>query len=301
MEQTIIRYKPIYFFTMMRNKLLCTFIAALVAFGAYAQSPDGYTNSLVNADRAFSESAVKHGIKSAFNTYSAKNALVFRPNPVNAKMYYASQPNDKNLSWSPSYARVARSGDWGFTTGDYTIDGEKKMYGQYLSVWKAINGKWELVLDLGAEHNKPLKSVTKTFIEPKDHFKPIFAGEKQMAAGREIIYTTETTLSATLKSYGVAAFGGFLNPDVRVIFPGFEPIIGKDKAVAFYNNMMSKISFKTTLADKAVGGDLAYTYGLATIDYRTDLRESFNYVFIYERQADHNWNLIQQIYTPAER
>jgi ketosteroid isomerase-like protein len=50
-----------------------------------------------------------------------------------------------------------------------------------------------------------------------------------------------------------------------------------------------------------LGGDLAYSFGLATIDYTTDLRESFNYIFIWERQADGNWNIMSQIFTLAER
>jgi hypothetical protein len=113
--------------------------------------------------------------------------------------------------------------------------------------------------------------------------------------------TTEKTLNASIKSYGAAAFAGFVNPDTRLIFPGREPIIGKDNVVAFYNTMVSKMNLKTTKAVKALGGDLAYTYGIATIDYKTDLRESFNYVFVYERQPDFNWNLVLQIYNPAER
>lgn len=286
----------------MTNKLTCTLLAATFALSAQAQRTDGSTKSLVKAETEFAAAAAKNGVKSAFMTYSAANALVFRPNPVNAKTYYGSQPNDKNLTWSASSARVSRSGDWGYTTGAYEHDGtDKKAYGQYLSVWKAINGKWELVLDLGAEHNKPLKPVVTDFVEPKDYYKPKFNGEKQAAAGRDIILTTEKTLDATLKSYGMAAFGGFLNADATVIFPGYEPIKGKSNAIAFYNSLVSKMSIKTTAADKAAGGDLAYTYGVATIDYKADLRESFNYVFIYERQPDHNWNLIQQIYTPAER
>lgn len=276
-------------------------MAATVSFTAYAQRTDGTTKSLLKAETDFSESVAKNGTKSAFHSFSANDALVFRPNPVNAKTFYANQPNDKNLSWTPDYARVSRSGDWGFTTGGYTVEGTEKAYGQYLSVWKAINGKWELVLDIGTSHNKPLHPVVSHFQDPKDYYKPQFAGPKQLAAGKEIILTTEKTMSAMLKSHGIGAFGGFLNPDARVVFPGYEPIIGKDKAVAFYNSIISKISFKTTQADKAAGGDFAYTYGVATVDYRTDLRESFNYVFIYERQPDHNWNLISQIYTPAER
>jgi ketosteroid isomerase-like protein len=285
----------------MINKIICTLMAATFTLGAFAQRTDGTTSSLVKAEQEFAAKAAKDGIKSAFHAYSANGALVFRPNPVDAKAFYATQPDDKNLSWTPDYAKVSRSGDWGFTSGGYTIDGEKKSYGDYLSVWKAINGKWELVLDLGAEHHKPLQPVTTHFVEPKDYFKPKFGGPKQIAAGKDIILTTEKTLNATLRSYGIAAYGGFLNPDARVIFPGYEPVIGKDKIIAFYNSMVSKMNIRTIDADKALGGDLAYTYGVATIDYKTDLRESFNYVFIYERQPDFNWNLIQQVYTPAER
>lgn len=276
-------------------------MAATFTLGVFAQRTDGTTSSLVKAEQEFAAKVAKDGVKSAFNAYSANGALVFRPNPVAVKAFYATQQDDKNLSRTPDYARVSRSGDWGFTSGGYTVDGEKKTYGDYLSVWKAINGKWELVLDLGAEHHKPLQPVTTHFVEPKDYFKPKFGGPKQIAAGKDIILTTEKTLNATLKSYGIAAYGGFLNPDARVVFPGYEPVIGKDKIIAFYNSMVSKMSIRTIGADKALGGDLAYTYGVATIDYRTDLRESFNYVFIYERQPDFNWNLIQQVYTPAER
>lgn len=285
----------------MINKFLYTVVALSMTVGAYAQKSDGTTKSLVKAEKEFAESLAKNGAKSAYTSFSANDALVFRPNPVNARTFYATQDESKNVSWTPTYARVAKSGDWGFTTGPYTIDGAEKTYGQYLTVWKAKDGKWELALDLGTTHNKPLNKLETAYIEPKEYYKPKFATDKQRAAGTDIIVTTEKTLNTTLKSYGVAAFGGFLNPDARVLFPGYEPIIGKDKVMAFYNGMVKNMTLKTTKADKALGGDLAYTYGVATIDYKADLRESFNYVFIYERQADHNWNLIMQVFAPAER
>ena len=284
------------------NKLLCIILAATLTLGAYAQKSDGSTKSLLKAEKEFAEELSKKGAKAAFTEYAADNGLVFRPNPVNAKTYYATQGDTKDLSWTPAYARVSRSGDWGFTTGPFTYKGTQTTYGQYFSVWKAAaNGKWELVLDLGTEHNKPLNKVTSEFVEPKDFYKPKFLNDRQRLAGANIIETTEKTLNATLKSYGVSAFAGFVNPDVRVLFPGYEPIIGKDKALAFFNSMISKVNLKTTKVDKADGGDLAYSYGVAAVDYKADLRESFNYVFIYERQADHNWNLIATVFTPADR
>lgn len=283
------------------NKFLYTIIAASVTLGAYAQKSDGSTKSLLKAEKEFAESLAKNGAKTAFTSFAAADGLVFRPNPVNAKTFYATQTESKDLSWTPVYAKVSRSGDWGFTTGPYTEKGDKTAYGQYLSVWKAKDGKWELDLDMGTSNNKPLNKVTPLFVEPKDFYKPKFLNDKQRAAGADIIATTEKTLNATLKSYGMAAFAGFLNPDARLLFPGYEPIIGKDNIVPFFNGMVSKVSFKTTKVSKADGGDLAYTYGVATVDYKADLRESFNYVFIYERQADHNWNIIVQAFAPAER
>jgi len=286
----------------MIKKLIVTVIASSIALGSYAQHSDGSTKSLVNAEKEFAEMVSKKGINAAFNAYAASDAISFMPNPVNTKAYYASHPDTKGLSWTPVYARVSKSGDWGFTTGPFEFDGDKKMYGQYLSLWKAgANGKWTLALDINSEHNKPLNKVTTEFKEPTSFYKPKFINEKQILAGREIILTTEKTLGATLKSYSIAAFSGFLNDDVRTIFPGREPIIGKANVMGFYNSMVSKIALKTTKADKALAGDLAYTYGIATIDYKADLRESFNYVYVYERQPDHNWNIILQIYTPAER
>lgn len=285
----------------MMNKFFYTIIAASITIGAYAQKSDGSTKSLVKAEKEFAATLAKSGSKAAYASFAAADGLAFRPNPVNAKTFYASHPDSKDISWTPVYAKVSRSGDWGFTTGPYTEKGDKTSYGQYLSVWKANGSKWELALDLGTSSNKPLNKVTPVFIEPKDFYKPKFLNDKQRAAGADIIATTEKTLNTTLKSYGMPAFAGFLNPDARLLFPGYEPMIGKDNILPFFNSMISKITLKTTKVDKADGGDLAYTYGIATVDYKADLRESFNYVFIYERQADHNWNIIVQVFSPAER
>jgi len=283
----------------MTTRLIYTVIASLITVGAYAQKSDGTTKSLVKAETEFAESLAKNGSRTAYTTFAANDGLVFRPNPVNAKTYYGAQPESTDVVWSPAYAKVSRSGDFGFTTGPFTIEG--KEYGQYFSIWKAVNGKWELALDLGVSHNKPLKKVTPEFVEPKDFYKPKFLTDKQRQTGAEIIGTTEETLNTLLKTHGVSAFAGFVNSDVRVLFPGYEPIIGKDKAVAFFNSMFAKVTLKRTKVVKADGGDLAYSYGVTAIDYKADLRESFNYVFVYERQPDAMWNLISVVFSPAER
>jgi len=284
------------------KQIFSTAIASLLALSAFAQKNDGTTKSLVNAEKDFAKSIAKNGDKESYLEYSLASALVFRPNPVNVKTFYSTQAKgEKSVTWEPNLAKVSRSGDLGFTTGPYAVDGAEKQYGQYLSIWKTENGKWKLAIDLETTSNKPLDQTAPKFVEPKDHVAPKFLNEREIKAGREIIATTEKTLNTFLKTHGIGAFGGFMTDDSRLLFPGNEPITGKGKILSFYNGMISKINLKTTGVDKALGSDLAYTFGVATIDYKADLRESFNYVFVYEKAADASWNLIVQAFVPAER
>jgi len=286
---------------LMKN-LFSTAILSLLAIGAFAQKNDGTTKSLVNAEKDFAKSIAKNGDKESYLEYSLPTALVFRPNPVNVKTFYNANPKGENaVSWEPNLAKVSRSGDLGFTTGPFSLEGTEKEYGQYLTIWKSENGKWKLAIDLGTSSNKPLDKTAPRFVEPKDHVTPKFLNEKEIKAGRDIISTTEKTLNTLLKTHGIAAFSGFLTEDARLLFPGNEAINGKGKIISFYNGMVSKMNLKTTGVDKALGSDLAYTYGVATIDYKADLRESFNYVFVYEKAPDASWNLLVQAFVPADR
>jgi len=285
------------------KQLFSTTIAVALTLSAFAQKSDGTTKSLVNAENEFEKSIAKIGDKDSYLEYSSTNTLVFRPNPVNAKTFYGAQTKGMNeVSWEPNLAKVSKSGDWGFTTGTYQVGKTDKKYGQYLSIWKAEGGKWKLAIDLGTESNKPLAKIADRFVEPKERIAPkTFINEKEIKAGKDVILTTEKTLNTFLKTHGIGAFGGFLTNDARLLFPGNEAIEGKGKVLSFLNGMIGKINLKTTGVDKAAGSDFAYTYGVATVDYKADLRESFNYVFVYEKAADASWNLIVQAFVPAER
>ncbi|RZK49792.1 MAG: nuclear transport factor 2 family protein [Pedobacter sp.] len=275
---------------------------SFIAIDTKAQKSDGSAKSLEKAELAFSAKAGKDGTNAAYATFAAKDALVFRPNPVLASAHYNKPQTDtKIISWVPQYTRISKSRDFGFTTGIYTVGGNTTGYGHYLSIWRGADGNWELILDMSTETNKPLNLGAPVVIEPKEKYTPVFAKEKERKASKEIILTTEKTLNATLKTYGANAFSGFIDNNSRLLFPGTDPIIGKENIQAFNNRMIDKIVLKNSGFDKALGGDLAYSYGLATIDYKNDLRESFNYLYVWEKQADYSWNLLVQLYTLAER
>ncbi len=283
------------------KKLFLPILLSLVYFQTFAQKSDGTAKSLAKADVAFSAYALKNGLHAAYQEFAANDAIVFRPNAINVRKYTAGNADIKGFSRAVNYTRMSRSGDWGVTTGSYQVDSDPKTYGHFVSVWRGAEGDWKLVIDMDAQANKPLQKVEAKIVDPKDKFSPKFASAKELKTSREIIYTTEKTLNTTLKTYGAHAFSGFLNEDSRLLFPGTDPIVGKEHIQAFHNRMVDKISLKTLMADKALGGELAYSYGVATIDYKTDLRESFNYLYIWERQSDFSWNIMLQIYTLAER
>lgn len=285
------------------NKNYFWLIALLFSSNLYAQKSDGSVKSLVNAEKALVQKVAKEGANAGFTSFSSPEAIVFRPNPVNAVKYFSGAEDTKNLKWDANYARLSKSRDWGFTSGSFEAADGKKTYGHYLSIWNSNNGNWRLVLNMTADASKPIKGkeAKNSFIEPTGNFKSRLTTAKDLKVASDIIYSTEKTLNTMLKTHGVQAFSGFLNQDARLMFPGTDAILGKDDILTFNNRVIDKINLKTTIAEKALGGDFAYTHGLATIDYKADLRESFHYIFIWERQADANWNIIAQIFTLADR
>jgi len=61
---------------------------------------------------------------------------------------------DLVIKWEPTMVQVAESGEIGYTSGTYSIDytdekGAKiNEKGNYLEVWKKVDGKWKCYLDM---------------------------------------------------------------------------------------------------------------------------------------------------------
>lgn len=89
--------------------------------------------------------------------------------PEAVKVLWAEMfvPDGPKLTWKPSRAVVAHSGDLAYTVGDFVLEqggenGNTQLTGQYVTVWKrAGNGGWRVLFD--ASLKKPLTP------EPKLH------------------------------------------------------------------------------------------------------------------------------------
>lgn len=117
--------------------------------------------SMLDADRAFSQLSEEKGMKNAFIEYIDSNGVLLRPNELPVvgadAIDYLIQLNDSNyvLSWQPKTGFVAQSGELGYTYGIYTLTPSQKdtiLYGTYVSIWKKqADGRWKFVLDSGNE------------------------------------------------------------------------------------------------------------------------------------------------------
>lgn len=116
---------------------------------------------LMDTDREFSKMSAEKGMKTAFIEYLDSNGVLLRPNrlPIAGAdaIDFLIQQNDTDftLTWEPSNAAIARSGELGYTYGIYALRPSVKdtvIYGTYVSIWKKEgNGTWKYVLDSGNE------------------------------------------------------------------------------------------------------------------------------------------------------
>jgi ketosteroid isomerase-like protein len=149
------------------------FLSMIIFTTACQPSPDPLdeANALLELDRQFSRHSEELGANKAFLDYIDDEAVLLRANryPVIGREkiveLYSKPDTGFVLTWVPSYARVSKSGDLGYTYGIYKTEslapnGELKInHGTYVTIWrKDKDGKWKFVLDTGnpgLERNKP--------------------------------------------------------------------------------------------------------------------------------------------------
>src|SRR5664279_202943 len=106
---------------------------------------------LIAAEKTFEKSCIESGIRNGFLANVDSNGIDFtEKGPVDAKEFWRSLPAFEGIfSWSPSYAEMSVSGNWGYTTGNYehrskTLNDPPDECGQYTTLWgKDDQGKWK--------------------------------------------------------------------------------------------------------------------------------------------------------------
>lgn len=268
---------------------------------AYSQNTSDKVSQLLAAENYFNAIVKEKGLKKAFISIADNSTLAFRPGPVPAQKYYREQPDSLGyLSHDPVYAKISKSGDWGFTSGPYVFkQGEsdtEAFYGTYVSVWKK-NSKnvWKLALDAGVAHKKPLKEIPRMYINPANEIFLHQRSNSRLQQRKDIVLSSDKLLATVTKADNKIAQNEFLTESSWLLFPGFEPITGKKAIMEFWKKMGYKALTQPVDGDRSYSGEIAYTYGVASI-----LAKKYNYIRIWEVQPGYKWNVILEAFTEAE-
>src|SRR5215472_1394020 len=121
------------------------------------------TREIVQADKDMNALASKEGFYKALLFYADDS--VIKPQegalPVIGKTtlekYWSNKPDTKEISWEPYKAEAAKSGDWGYTLGNWKYSSKDTvLYGNYYTMWKKqANGTWRFTVDGGNNTPKP--------------------------------------------------------------------------------------------------------------------------------------------------
>jgi hypothetical protein len=142
----------------MNLRLASVLLSAAVVFSGCSRSqPQGLSDQLIAADKAFSALSARDGPKSAYTDYLSGDAKLlnqYRTGPGGIQDMFIQYPADAKLTWEPSFAEISSSSDLGYTWGRYTLVVQFKslgtrpmlQMGYYIHVWKRDRfGRWKIV------------------------------------------------------------------------------------------------------------------------------------------------------------
>jgi len=114
-------------------------------------------DEIIQTDKAMSDEAAKNGFYKTLLLYADDS--VVKPQegmlPVIGKAalqnFWNSRTDFKELTWEPFKAEASKSGDMGYTLGNWKlVTKDTTMYGNYYTIWKKqTDGKWKFVVDGG--------------------------------------------------------------------------------------------------------------------------------------------------------
>lgn len=292
--------------TSMKRIFLAAALLLSCHFIAFAQKVKVDVNDVVNAEKSFNKLVERKGIKDAFLAVADPEGIVFKPRMIKITDFYNSiEKQPGTLKWEPKFARISANGDLAFTAGPYVYQNNKandddKVYGDYVSIWHLDQetNKLKLLIDLGIPHPESEQEELVDFKQP-DTSKQT-GPSKDPFAGKGVILATDKTFNQELTKSALASYKEFLSPEARYYFPGFDPMSGTDKIMKFIDNEGISISATTTNVGRATSNDLAYSYGTARIR-KGDIVSDYNYVRIWEIDADHKWDILLEIFSAVEQ
>lgn len=263
-------------------KLAMAAATALAAFSAAPARAAAPADEIAAAERAFAAMASERGMRAAFLTYVAEDAVAIVPKVESARARWARQPDRQGppyLKWFPIWTGAAASGDLGFSLGPWVF-GENEAYGYYFSIWRRqADGSWKWVLDQGSPLDGPTSHAPDA---PVAHAAmPEQSAEDSFTAFAEAA-RADDELNVAVTAGDRAAVSEVLAEDVRTL--GFAPLaVGRTAATAQLAGRPAASRAGRLGGFVSKAGDLAVTYGEMTVAAKG--REDSVYVRVWRREG----------------
>lgn len=263
------------------------------------QAQSDEARKIYQTEKDFERAVAEKGFNEGFTEYMAPDGIIFRPNAVNAREFFKSQPKSAALlTWNPIFIDVSANGALGYSLGNGMFrpkgkDDANIYYSHYVSIWqRQPDGSYKAVLDAGITHEKPEKTETE-WKSPADSGKEL--NEKKISAADSSIAFFEAAEKQDLQK----AYKMFLADDARLLREGKMPFVGKKEALSALKNDKSKIKFvKRSVFTSAA--DMAYlTNGYTLFDKNGKETEKGNFVQVWKLR-DGKWQIVLDIFTPAK-
>ena len=143
----------------MKNIIPAICLCSLIIVSCNTRQSDTkqLEQEIIHTDKAMSQLAVKEGFLNAILHYADDNIVKLNDGsyPVIGKKafeeLYRNKTGPKTLTWEPLKAEVAKSGELGYTWGNWKLERkDTTFYGNYFTLWKLQkDGKWKVALDGG--------------------------------------------------------------------------------------------------------------------------------------------------------
>jgi ketosteroid isomerase-like protein len=272
--------------------------ALVVAIGSVgAETPLDSVRAMVDAEKKFYQTAQEQGTRAAFLAFLADDGIVFRPGPVNGKEVWSKrQETGLDLVWEPTFAAIARSGDFGYDTGPSKWRASKKEekfsgHGHFVSIWKKQkDGAWKVALDCGIENTQsdvkpPLRLMT----------------PKHTAQGTaQSLGEAQNGFIAMAKFDFTKAFREFGSEEVRLYRNGSFPTIGKRAGTELLGSEQAGVMMEVIKTDMSSSADLAYVYGKYS-ETRPAKPASGHFFQIWQTDDAGAWKLVLDWQQPLPR
>lgn len=264
---------------------------------ASAAFPQNARDQIMAADRGFAKATAEIGLKSASLQFTSDDAIIFRPEAINAKDFWTRRNDTKTLAVrTMAAADVASSGQIGFTTGsiEYFPNGMNQPagdFGQYVTVWgRRGNGGWRAVLELFVKHEKDLKLPVKQSTYQR-------FGLENNKSGRSAADPSMRFLRASMSDHLGAAYRNYAAEEIRLLRDGYPPIVGRKQVIEATRDYRAvKFPFKVALMES---GDMAYSWNPCEYNVSDEGMERGNCLHVWKLR-DKKWWIVLAAFARVE-